>query len=135
MGCGEFVQSDSGDVEQLHTFVGGVSRRDRQIPQLLWSRMERRLLSLHEMVLTEDKYSYATICAQDEIDLVKNSSEEIADHAVEVLMRARGQYPETAQDKVLLERFSEIQQLSTPPAHMRSPIALSFLRRHEGLLG
>lgn len=115
-------------------FVGGVSARDRQIPQLLWSRREQRFLNFREMVLTEDKYSYASTCNADEINLIKNTPEELADHAVEVLMRLRGDFLETPRDKALLRRFTDIQKLSPPPVHMRSPIALTFLRRHENLL-
>jgi len=115
-------------------FMSGVSQRDRQIPQLLWSRKEQRLLTFREMVLTEGKYSYASNCLRDEIDLVKNTPEELADHAEEVLLRLKGRYPESAEDNELLNRFWEVQKLSPPPVHMRSPIALSFLRRHRDLL-
>ena len=115
-------------------FLGGVTHRDRQIPQLLWSQRERRLLTFREMVLTAGKYSYARNCAYDEIYLVKNTPEELADHAEEVLLRLTGRFPESIEDKDLMKRFLEIQELSPPPPHMRCPIGLSFLRRHQDLV-
>lgn len=115
-------------------FMSGVSRRDRQIPQLLWNRREARLLSFHEMVMTEGKYSYSSNCLQDGIDLVKNTPEELADHAEEVFFRLIGEFRESEEDKLLMKKFWDIQKLSPPPVHMRSPLAVTFLRRHRTLI-
>jgi len=116
-------------------FMSGVSQRDRQIPQLLWSHREQRLLSFREMVMTEGKYSYSRNCLQDEIDLVKNTPEELAEHAEEVFLRMTGSFKETAEDNLLIQQAWEIQKLSPPPVYMRSPLAVTFLRRHRSLLG
>lgn len=115
-------------------FIGGVSKRDRQIPQLLRNREDGNYLSFLEMVKTGGRYSYQSNCEADGIDLVKNSAEEIADLALEMHQRLSGTFAELPGDSELHENFLKIQNLSLPPSYMHCPISTSFLRRHAALL-
>lgn len=115
-------------------FIGGVSARDLFMPQLLWNSKEQRLLSFQEMADTAGRYSYQSNCESDGIELVKNSAEEIADHALETFHRIRGTFVEHAEDLELHREFNRIQERSSSHQNTRSPIGTTFLRRYRELL-
>jgi putative glycosyltransferase (TIGR04372 family) len=115
-------------------FVGGVHRRDRIMPQLMFSQEKQRLLSFREMVDSKWEYTFESNCKRDGITLVKNSPEEIAELVLETLYRDSGSFVETSEDKVFAARFSKIQALSPLPRERHGAIATTFLRRHAQLL-
>lgn len=115
-------------------FIGGVSRRDCLIPQLLWSNREHRHLTFGEMLVTGTTYSYQENCARDGIDLVKNTPDELANQAVEMADRVEGVYTRQIGDSELVERFSKLQAHLPTPSKTVTPIAVSFLRKHKKLL-
>jgi putative glycosyltransferase (TIGR04372 family) len=115
-------------------FVGGVHRRDRIMPQLMFSQEKQRLLSFREMVDSKWEYTFESNCKRDGISLVKNSPEEIAELVLETLYRDSGSFVETSEDKLIAARFSKIQALSPLPRERHGAIATTFLRRHAQLL-
>jgi len=114
-------------------FLSGYSTRDSFIPQLLWNERENRLLTFQEMIKTEWQYSYKSNCDRDRIRLVKNSPEEIADHALEVVARIQKSFVSHPEDKDLHCRFNQIRsesKLKQSPGQ----ISTIFLRKFAHLL-
>jgi len=107
---------------------------NRFIPQLMWSEREQRLLSFLEMAKSGWTYTYLENCQRDGIVLVKNTADDIADHAIECLERTQGVFLETTMDHDLQSRFRHIQQLSPPPVDRHIPIGTLFLRKYQHLL-
>lgn len=120
--------------DSYHPFVGGFRKSDRAIFQLIRDTRDGRIFSFREMALTKGRYSYRSNCDRDGIELIKNSSEEIADLAIETLDRHHGQFVSLPGDDELQRRFSAIQAGLPPRNGEVSLSAMTFLRRHAHLI-
>jgi len=115
-------------------FVGGYSRRDRAIFQLIQDTKNGRTMTFREMARTQGAYSYQSNCDRDDMKLIKNSAEEIGELALETLDRRHRQFVSCAGDDDLLRRFAKIQAELPPRQGEASLPAVTFLRRHAHLL-
>jgi len=109
------------------------SHRDRLQPVLYWSHSKRRLLTFREMMIVGLKYTSQSACEQDGVVLIKNSPEELAALALEVIERNRGSFVAEDRDMELSERFSAL-QAEFAPGKSLYPIASTFLRKYADLL-
>lgn len=115
-------------------FVGGYSRRDRAIFQLIQDTKNGRTMTFREMARTQGAYSYQSNCDRDDMKLIKNSAEEIGELALETLDRRHRQFVSCTGDDDLLRRFAKIQAELPPRQGEASLPAVTFLRRHAHLL-
>lgn len=115
-------------------FVGGYSRRDRAIFQLIQNTRDGRTMTFREMATTQGAYSYQSNCDRDGMRLVKNSSEEISELALETLDRQLAQFVSLPSDDELLRKFMAIQAKTSSYNGRVSLPAVTFLRRHADLL-
>ena len=138
-GSGAWVLPSMFNRPVLHTncyynFVSGVSRRDRFMPQLLWSEAESRYLTFREMVGFGGTYSYSQNCERDGVYPIKNSSEELADAIGEMFSRIYGTFVEDKSDQQMQDEFDKIKALTKHDSFQDAQIATVFLRKYSHLL-
>jgi len=119
-------------------FAGGVSERDRFLPQLLLDQATGQLLPFRDMYATGDRFGYSENCERFGVSLRKNSAEELVELALELLGLDDDLSEQSSMDDDLLARFQEIRE-SGPfflerQLYCRAPIGLRFLRRFAHLL-
>lgn len=109
--------------------------RDLSIPKLLWSRRLARYLRIDEMLAGPiANYHYASLYAEEEVDPVENSAQDILGLVVEMLDCLAGRSASEAGDAELLAYVHS----QFKPRHYgfgsAARMAVSFLRRHPELL-
>lgn len=138
-GSGAWVLPSMFNRPVLHTncyynFLSGPSRRDRFIPQLLWSEVESRYLSFREMVGFGGTYSYKQNCERDGVYPVKNTSEDLTTAVGEMFSRIHGTFVEDKSDQQMQDEFEKLIILTKPYTPHSAPIATTFLRKYSYLL-
>lgn len=107
---------------------------DLFLPLLAWSRSEKKLLPFAWLI---DNREWATNRQHidGDIEIVKNSAEEITEVVLEMNQRIDGTWVETQEDVELQERFKKLRQHQPRWKVQQSVrIGAAFLRRYQHLL-
>ena len=107
---------------------------DLFLPLLAWSRSEKKLRPFSWII---DNREWATnrIHIEGDIEIVKNTSEEITEVVLEMNQRLDGTWVESDEDKDLQSRFSAL-RASIPKWQVQEGVRIGadFLRRYQHLL-
>ena len=108
---------------------------DMFIPLLAWSRSEQRLMPFSWIIAQGEGWSHKKSLIEGDIEIVKNSADEITEVVLEMNQRLDGVWVETDEDKELQERFHAL-RASVPKFrfHESTRIGAGFLRRYKHLL-
>ncbi|MCX6536315.1 MAG: TIGR04372 family glycosyltransferase, partial [Actinobacteria bacterium] len=98
-----------------HLYKTSYCPQDLYIPQLAWSRSEKKLKSLEWIFAQGDGWGHQRSLIEGDIEIVKNSPEEITEVVLEMDQRLNGTWIETEEDIELR-------------------IGADFLRRYQHLL-
>ncbi len=110
-------------------------RRDISIPKLLWSRRLGRYLRIDEILGTPiANFHYASLYAEEEVEPVENSAQDILDLTKEMLDCLGGLSAGLAGDAELQDYFRSLFKPSHYGFGSAGRVAASFLRRHGELL-
>ena len=107
---------------------------DLFIPKMVWLIAEKRFLTFKEMLTAHMRYTYASNCRRDGVELLHSTPGQIAAVVREMNERLDGTWCETEEDQELQRRFSS---LYTPDQYgygMPGRIGAEFLRQHAELL-
>lgn len=110
-------------------------KTDLAIPQLAWSRSENKLLPLSWMIAQGEGWGHKKSLIEGDIEIVKNTAEEITEVVLEMNQRIDGTWVETQEDVELQERFKKLRQHQPRWKVQQSVrIGAAFLRRYQHLL-
>jgi putative glycosyltransferase (TIGR04372 family) len=112
----------------------GVRPGSLLIPKLMWLVAEKRFLSFEEMLRYGMRYSYASNCRQDGVELIHNSPEEVTEVVLEMDQRLDGTWRQTPEDVELHRRFEGLFRPEHMGYRMPGRIGTQFLRRYSYLL-
>lgn len=115
---------------------------DLFIPSKMWVVAEKRFLTFREMLASYIRYSYASHCRRDGIELVHNTPDEIAAVVLEMEQRLAGTWAPQEEDQELQRRFDALYLpgpygYGLPGAYgygMPGRIGAEFLRQNRDLL-
>ena len=108
---------------------------DLAIPQLAWSKSEKVLLPFSWLMAQGEGWGHKKSLINGDIEVVKNSAEEITEVVLEMNQRIDGTWVETDEDIELQERFKKLRQHQPPWKVQQSVrIGAAFLRRYKHLL-
>ena len=109
--------------------------RDMFIPVLAWSRSEKKLMPFSWMIKQGEGWAHKRSLIEDDIEIVKNTSEEITEVALEMEQRLNGKWIETDEDIELQARFRKLRDaVPKHRFHEKTKIGADFLRRYQHLL-
>ena len=116
----------------LHTSCG---KHDLTTPQLAWSRSEKRIMPFFWMIAQGSAWALQRTLIEGDIEIVKNTAEEITEVVLEMNQRLDGTWVETQEDVELQERFKKLRQ-SEPQWKVQQSVRIGadFLRRYQHLL-
>ena len=121
------------DLYSMTTTSNGPS--DLTIYQLAWSRSEKKLMPFSWLIEQGEGWGHKKSLIEGDIEIVKNTSEEITEIVLEMNQRLDGTWIESDEDKELQARFSALRALI--PKWQVQPgvrIGADFLRRYQHLL-
>lgn len=107
---------------------------DLFIPKKVWNRSKKRFLTFREMLSLGFKYSYEGFCKQNDLELVHNTTEEIADVVEEMVKRKKGLWIPQEGDEELHKRYDSLFMPGDLGYGMKGCIGMKFLRDHQELL-
>lgn len=108
---------------------------DLLIPQLLWSKAEKRLLSFREMLEFDYMLTNQVDLDRQQLELVKNQPEEITAVAMEMALRLEGAWVGEPQDEELARRLDGLYRASSCFGRFYpGSLGAEFLRQHKDLL-
>ena len=109
-------------------------KSDLNIFQLAWSRTDKKLMPFEWMIKHND-WAQVRSLIEGDIEIVKNTAEEITEVVLEMNQRIDGTWVETDEDIELQERFKKLRQ-SQPPWKVQQSVRIgaAFLRRYKHLL-
>ena len=108
---------------------------DLAIPQLAWSKSEKVLLPFSWLMAQGEGWGHKKSLINGDIEVVKNSAEEITEVVLEMNQRIDGTWVETDEDIELQDRFKKLRQHQPPWKVQQSVrIGAAFLRRYKHLL-
>ena len=109
--------------------------QDLWIPQLAWSRSEKKLKSFEWIFEQGDGWGHNRSLIEGDIEIVKNTAEEITDVVLEMDKRLNGTWIETDEDIELQSRFRKLQEV-VPKTRVQEGVRIGadFLRRYQHLL-
>ena len=108
---------------------------DLKIPQLAWSRSEKKLMPFSWLIKQGEGWGHKRSLIEGDIEIVKNTSEEITEVVLEMNQRLDGTWVESDEDKDLQSRFSAL-RASIPKWQVQEGVRIGadFLRRYQHLL-
>ena len=108
---------------------------DISIPKYIWSDKAGCHLSFSELINSPvSTYRYAILYAQERLRVDENDEEDILGLVVEMLERLSGQLHESDADTILKKRYRRLYQNGSSSERSSAQIAISFLRKNDGLL-
>ena len=109
--------------------------QDLCIPQLAWSRSEKKLKTLEWIFAQGDGWGHKRSLIEGDIEIVKNSAEEITEVVLEMDQRLNGTWIETDEDIELQNRFRKLRDV-VPKNRVQESVQIGadFLRRYQHLL-
>ena len=109
-------------------------KNDLNIFQLAWSRTDKKLMTF-EWIVNNVDWAQKRSLIEGDIEIVKNTAEEITEVVLEMNQRIDGTWVETDEDIELQERFKKLRQ-SQPPWKVQQSVRIgaAFLRRYKHLL-
>jgi putative glycosyltransferase (TIGR04372 family) len=118
-----------------YTFdVRGLREGDLFIPCLFWLKEEHRFLRFREMLEAGARYTYASACRRDGVELVHNSPEEIDAVVGEMQRRLDGTWRPHPEDDALQQRLNALYRPEHLGYRLPGRIGAEFLRQHRDLL-
>ena len=118
-----------------HLYKTSYCPQDLYIPQLAWSRSEKKLKSIEWIFAQGDGWGHQKSLIEGDIEIVKNSSEEITEVVIEMDQRLNGTWIETDEDIDLQQRFRKLREV-VPKNRVQEGVRIGadFLRRYQYLL-
>ena len=109
-------------------------RRDLVTYQMAWSRSEKRLMPFSWM-FAEKSWAQRKSLIEGDIEIIKNSAEEITEVVLEMDQRLNGTWFETDEDVELQNRFKKLRDV-LPKNRVQEGVRIGadFLRRYQHLL-
>lgn len=116
-------------------FNSSYGQLDLKIPQLAWSRSEKKLMPFSWMIGQGEGWGHKKSLISGDIEIVKNTSEEITEVVLEMNQRQDGTWVESDEDKELQSRFNAL-RASIPKWQVQPGVRIGadFLRRYQHLL-
>ena len=116
-------------------FNTSYGEHDLKIPQLAWSRGEKKLMPFSWMIAHGEGWGHKRSLIEGDIEIVKNSAEEITEVALEMDQRLNGTWIETDEDIELQNRFKKL-KVAVPKWQVQESVQIGadFLRRYQHLL-
>lgn len=110
--------------------------QDLFIPKKIWASSEERFLRFDELInTTTGRYLETDQYHQNSLEVISNTPMEIADLAIEMDSRLKGDWQTSQKDEELQEMFWRLFRHSELNNVCRSRIGADFLRSNQGLLG
>ena len=109
-------------------------KSDLNIFQLAWSRTDKKLMTF-EWIVNNVDWAQKRSLIEGDIEIIKNTAEEITEVVLEMNQRIDGTWVETDEDIELQERFKKLRR-SQPPWKVQQSVRIgaAFLRRYKYLL-
>ena len=109
-------------------------KNDLNILQLAWSRTDKKLMPF-EWIIKHNEWAQVRSLIEGDIEIIKNTAEEITEVVLEMNQRIDGTWVETDEDIELQERFKKLRQ-SQPPWKVQQSVRIgaAFLRCYKHLL-
>lgn len=105
------------------------------IPMLAWSRSEKKLMPFSWMILQGEGWGHKKSLIEGDIELVKNTADEISEAVLEMDNRLNGTWLETDENIELQSRFKRLREVIPKHRfHESTRIGADFLRRYQHLL-
>ena len=125
-----FVMTDSYGL-----FNTSYGQWDLITPQLAWSRSEKKLMPFSWLIKQGEGWGHKRSLIEGDIEIVKNTSEEITEVVLEMNQRLDDTWIESDEDKELQARFSAL-RASIPKWQVQEGVRIGadFLRRYQHLL-
>ena len=116
----------------FNTSFGGT---DLTIPQLAWSRSEKKLMPFSWLIAQGEGWAHKRSLIEGDIEIVKNTSEEITEVVLEMDKRLNGSWIETEENVDLQNRFKKL-RVNVPKWYVQEGVRIGadFLRRYQYLL-
>ncbi len=108
---------------------------DLKTPQLAWSRSEKKLMPFSWMIEQGEGWGHKRSLIEHDIEIVKNTSEEINEVVLEMNKRLDDTWIETEEDTELQNRFKKLREV-VPKWQVQEGVRIGadFLRRYQYLL-
>ena len=109
--------------------------RDLFIPQIAWSRSDKRLLPFSWLIAQGEAWGHKKSLIAGDIESIKNTAEEITEVVLEMNQRLDGTWIETDEDVELQNRFKKLRE-NVPKWQIQEGVRIGadFLRRYQHLL-
>jgi putative glycosyltransferase (TIGR04372 family) len=105
------------------------------LPKKLWHKNERRFLSFYEILeLGAAKMNKTSEYQKAGLEIVENTSDEIADLVMEMDMRLKGTWYPSEEDEDLQQRFNTLIKQSPLHGEILARIGAKFLHQNRDLL-
>ena len=108
---------------------------DLKIPQLAWSRSEKKLKPFSWLIAQGEGWGHKKSLIMGDIEIIKNTAEEITEVVLEMNQRLDGTWIETDEDVELQNRFKKLRE-NVPKWQVQEGVRIGadFLRRYQHLL-
>ena len=108
---------------------------DLKIPLLAWSRSEKKLMPFSWIIAQGEGWGHKRSLIEGDIEIVKNTADEITEVVLEMNQRLDGVWVETDEDKELQARFNAL-RASIPKWQVQPGVRIGagFFRRYKHLL-
>jgi len=118
-----------------HLYKTSYCPQDLYIPQLALSRSEKKLKSFEWIFEQGDGWGHKRSLIEGDIEIVKNTPEEITEVVLEMNQRLNGTWIETDKDIELQRRFRKLREV-VPKNRVQEEVRIGadFLRRYQHLL-
>ena len=109
--------------------------KDMFLPMLAWSRSEKRLMPFSWMIAQGEGWGHQRFLIDGDIEIIKNTAEEINEVVLEMNQRLDGIWIETDEDVELQIRFKKLKE-NVPKWRVQEGVRIGagFLRRYQHLL-
>lgn len=116
-------------------FNTSYGQSDIKTPQLAWSRSDKKLMPFSWMIEQGEGWGHKKSLIERDIEIVKNTSEEINEVVLEMNQRLDGTWVETEEDIALQNRFKKLREV-VPKSQVQEGVRIGadFLRRYQHLL-
>ena len=116
-------------------FNTSYGQHDLKTPQLAWSRSEKKLKSFSWMIAQGEGWGHQRFLIDGDIEIIKNTAEEITEVVLEMNQRIDGTWIETDEDVELQSRFKKLRE-NEPKWQVQEGVRIgaNFLRRYQHLL-
>jgi hypothetical protein len=116
-------------------FNTSYGQSDLKTPQLAWSRREKKLMPFSWMIAHGEGWGHKRSLLEGDIEIIKNTSDEINEVVLEMDQRLNGTWIETEEDIELQSRFNSLRS-KIPKWQVQEGVRIGadFLRRYQHLL-